>query len=141
MKITRIEGIAGLAALVLAIASLSTPAYADSSSVGSAAASSPWVSVAGQAWVNYTGSDPILTATFTSQSTTQVNATAYATFHNVLGQTVAIASVAISGLNPGQNATVGFYFTLPTDAYVVDLFVLSSSGTAISADTNSTIVA
>jgi hypothetical protein len=70
-----------------------------------------------------------------------VNATAYATLHNVAGETVAIESVAIVGLSPGQNATVGFYLTAPLDVYTVDLFVVSSSGTAISAETNSTIVA
>jgi hypothetical protein len=140
MKISKIEGIAGIAALVLAMASLSAPAYADSSA-GSAPANSPWVSMASQAWVNYTGIVPVLTATFNNQSPSLVNATAYATFHNLIGQTVAMESVAMAGLNPGQNATIGFYLTAPLDVYTVDLFVVSSSGTAISAVTNSTIVA
>ena len=141
MKISRIEGTAGIAALVLAIASLSAPAYADSSSAGGVPSGYPWVSLAGQAWVNYTSTAPLLTATFTNQSPTQVNATVFATLHNMEGQTVAIEAVAIVGAHPGQNTTVGFYLTVPFDAYTVDLFVLSSSGTAISAVTNSTIVA
>jgi hypothetical protein len=49
-----------------------------------------------------------------------------------------MAAVGIVGLDPEQNATMRFYLTVPLDAYTVDLFVLSSSGTTISAVTSST---
>ncbi len=141
MKISKLEGIAAAPAVVVAIASLSAPSYADSSSTGAVPSGYPWISLAGQPWVNYTTIAPLLTATFTNQSPSQMNATAYATLHDLVGQTVAIDAVAIVGANPGQNTTVGFYFAVPLDAYTVDLFVLSSSGTAKSAVTNGTNVA
>ena len=135
------EGMAAAAALLLVTASMAAPIFADSSSAGSSAGASPWLSFSGQAWMNYTGSTPILTETFTSQSSSLMNATAFATLHNSIGQTVAISTVAIVALNPGQNATVRFYLPVPLDAYTVDIFALSSAGTLISPVTNSTVVA
>jgi len=149
LKIRMIEGIAGLAAILLVAASVAAPIYADSTGAAPAEATSAWLSLGGPAWMNYTGAVPVLTATYVNQSVSATNetdpsgmsATAYAVVHNFLGQTVAIETVPITGLSSGQNATVSFYFAVPLDVYTVNLFVLSSSGMAISADSNSTVVA
>jgi hypothetical protein len=141
MKTSRIKGAASLAALALLAAAMAAPVYAASSQGDSSSAATPWLNMNGQAWVNFTGSVPVLTATFTNLSPGQTNATAFATIHNVLGQTVAIETFAFVGMTQGQNMTALFPIQLPLDAYSVDLFVLSSSGTAISQTTNSTLVA
>jgi len=135
MKIRNIEGIACLAAALLLSATMAAPIYADS------AAASPWMSFTGQTWMDYSGSTPILNAVFANQSPFQVNGTAYAVLHDSLGQTIEIATAPITALGTGQNATVQFYINVPFDAYTVNFFVLSDAGTAISAGTNSTVVA
>ncbi len=144
MKIERIAGIAALAAVLLMAGSSAVPLYADTASIASTGGASPRVSMVGQAWMNYTGPAPTLLATYTDQSSNQtapMNATAIATVHNVIGQTIAIESVSIIGLSDGQNATIGFALNLPYDAYTVNLFVVDASGAAVSANTNSTVIA
>ena len=138
---SKTEAMAMLAALVVAFATLSVPAFADSNAAGPAQGSSQWVNMAGQASVNLTSALPFLSATFNSNSSTSINATVVATLHNTIGQTVALYTIPLVGVNPGQNVTVGFFVTAPFGAYTVDIFVLSNSWTAISAVTNSTIVA
>ena len=140
MKIRKVEAITCLAALIITAASMATPIFADASPEVSAAAY-PSLTFVGQAWMNFTGPVPILTATLTSRSPGQVNATAYATLHDSIGQTVAIVAVAVVGVSAGQNVTTRFYLLVPLDVYTVDFFALSSAGTAISPTTNSTLVA
>ncbi len=126
----------GLGALLLLTASMAAPLHADSP--GSAY---PWLTLVGQPRMDYTGPTPALTVTFTNQSPVQANGTAYVTLHDVLGQTVGIATADIGVMNPGQNATLTFYLAVPFDSYTVDIFVLDGAGTVISATTNSTVIA
>lgn len=142
MKNCTMEGAAGLAALMVLAASVAAPLHADPS-----AATSGWFGMTDQPWVNYAGLSPVLSANFTNLSASQTNATdpanatAFATIRNYVGQTVAVESVAMDGVSPGQNTTVSFSLALPPDVYTVFLFVVSPSGTAISTETNCTVVA
>jgi len=136
MKTREVGVIATSFALLLAVGSLAAPIYADLQS-----GASQWVNVDAPS-VNYSGNVPVVNATFVNNSTSPINATAYATIHNSLGQTVGIESVAIVGLFPGGNATLAFPVAgTSLDAYLVDIFVTSSSGVAISAEVNCTVAA
>lgn len=134
MKTRMIEVIAGSFALLLSAGLLAAPLYADAQSAGS-----QWVDLDGATAI-YGGSVPMVNATFVSNSTSTINATAFATIHNSLGQTVAIETSPIVGLQPGQNATLSFPVGLPFDSYFVEIFIVSSTGYAISAETNCTVV-
>jgi hypothetical protein len=78
---------------------------------------------------------------FQNQSPATINGTLYAVVHNIVGETVQIASAPIVAVASGQNASATFVLTVPFDAYTVDVFAVSDSGWSMSATTNSTIVA
>ena len=138
MKINKVEAAATLIAILVAIFTMTVPAFADSGSPAVAQSltftSQPWIEV-----VNSSAS--YLAVTYHNQSPDQVNGTIYAVVHNTLGQTVQISTQQISGIAPGQNATAVLPLSLPLDSYGVDVFVLSSGGWVISTTTNSTVVA
>jgi len=136
MKMSKVEAMATLMALAVAVSTMTIPVFADSSSAATPLAfvNVPWIQVTNS-------SASYVSLVYQNQSPGVMNGTMYAVFHNSIGQTVEIASEPINSVAAGQNATVTFVVTGPFDVYLVDVFAVNAGGWAISATTNSTVVA
>jgi len=138
LKMSRLEVLAAVAALVVAVATLSVPVFANPSGPAYAQPIA-FIGWPGPAVAN--GTDYNMTVGYVNQSPVVMNGTVVAVLHNLLGQTVEISTETFAGLGSGQNATATVAFYAPLDVYTVDVFVVSQYGWAMSAEVNATIVA
>ncbi|HUI00875.1 MAG TPA: hypothetical protein VLX56_04535 [Nitrososphaerales archaeon] len=137
MKMSKVELSAALMALVVAATTLTLPAFADTS-----AQSGQAVAFLAQPPIGMTNATAsYLVVQFQNQSLTAINGTVYAVLRNAMGETVAISAAPFANVTAGQNATAPLALNVPFDAYNVYVFAVNSAGFAISADTNSTVVA
>jgi hypothetical protein len=79
------------------------------------------------------GSNTIISTSFTNNSNAPQTAYIYAVVHNALGQTVLYATSTLNGVAPGASQTGQLVlFGLPSGTYTATIFVVSTSGTALS---------
>jgi hypothetical protein len=83
--------------------------------------------------VGKSGSNTIISTSFTNNSNAPQTAYIYAVVHNALGQTVLYATSTLNGVAPGASETGQLVlFGLPSGTYTATVFVVSTSGTALS---------
>lgn len=138
---SKVEALATLMALVVALATFSVPAFAASASLAPLQSGQP-IAFMGPPVVNGTnGAVYFLGVSYVNQSPGVMNGTVVAVLHNYLGQTVEIATASFSDIAAGQNSTATMGLFVPFDAYTVDVFAISTGGWAISAEVNATLAA
>jgi len=92
--------------------------------------------VSGTPSVTKSGGNTLITASFTNNSNAPQTAYIYAVVHNALGQTVAYTTATISPSAGGTQAGQLVLFGLAPGTYSATLFVVSTSGTALSTTSN-----
>jgi hypothetical protein len=89
--------------------------------------------LSGSPTVGKSGSNTIISASYTNTSNAPQTAYIYAVVHNALGQTVLYATSTLNGVAPGASETGQLVlFGLPSGTYTANVFVVSTSGTALS---------
>jgi hypothetical protein len=89
--------------------------------------------LSGSPTVGKSGSNTIISASYTNTSNAPQTAYIYAVVHNALGQTVLYATSTLNGVAPGASQTGQLVlFGLPSGTYTATVFVVSTSGTALS---------
>ena len=83
--------------------------------------------------VGKSGANTVISTSFTNNSNAPQTAYIYAVVHNALGQTVLYATSTLNGVAPGASETGQLVlFGLPSGTYTATVFVVSTSGTALS---------
>jgi len=92
--------------------------------------------VSGTPVVSKSGGNTIISATFTNNSNQPQTAYIYAVVHNAIGQTVLYTTATISPAAGGSQTGQLVLFGLAPGIYSATVFVVSTSGTALSTSTN-----
>jgi len=89
--------------------------------------------LSGTPTVGKSGANTVISTSFTNTSNAPQTAYIYAVVHNALGQTVLYATSTLNGVAPGASQTGQLVlFGLPSGTYTATVFVVSTSGTALS---------
>jgi len=86
--------------------------------------------------VSKSGGNTIISAAFTNNSNAPQTGYIYAVVHNALGQTVYYTTATVSPAAGASQTGQLVLFGLPSGTYSATIFVVSTSGTAISGTTN-----
>jgi hypothetical protein len=89
--------------------------------------------LSGTPTVGKSGANTVISTSFTNNSNAPQTAYIYAVVHNALGQTVLYATSTLNGVAPGASETGQLVlFGLPSGTYTATVFVVSTTGTALS---------
>jgi hypothetical protein len=92
--------------------------------------------IQGTPTVSQSGGNTIITVSYTNNSNAPLTGYVYGVVHNALGQTIAYTTATISPAAGSSTTGQLVLFGLPIGTYTVTIFVVSTSGTAISTTTS-----